>query len=208
MSFRRVGIRASLPALPMLLLLAGCPFTPDRKNKPDPIPPDLDYVANTSITNVLANLKTSYNKHNNIEQYKKLLDPSYTYIFDPRDVGGEHNIPESWGYSDDVLSAEHLFGSEPNVDGYRMEDINLTFSYGADVVSTVQSNWRMVTLAQIALYVYTRNNAGESLIYEALNSKAEIHFIRTDELDPASQARIWKIIYWVDKPDAALAAKN
>ncbi len=43
---------------------------------------------------------------------------------------------------------------------------------------------------------------------KSLGDQADIHFIRTDEIDPASRARIWKIIYWVDKPIGALAAKN
>ncbi len=209
MSFHRVIVKWSLLALPVLLLLmAGCPFSPEKDPKPPVDPPDPDYVANTSITNVLANLKTSYNKQN-IEQYKALLHQDYLYIFDPRDVG-THGIPESWIYPDEVASAEHLFRSDPNTDGYKMETISLNYLPGSDVVSQVEPGWRMVTLTQITLLVDTRHkDNGKQLLYQVIGDQADIHFIQTDAIDQASGLRIWKIIYWVDKPiGALLAAKN
>jgi hypothetical protein len=210
MSFHKFGLRWSLLVLPVLLLLmAGCPFSPEKDPKPPVDPVDPDYVANTSITNVLANLKTVYNKHNNIEQYKALLDESYQYIFDPQDVG-TNGIPEAWGKADDVVSAEHLFRSDPNADGYKMEQISLNFLPGSDVVSEVEPAWRKVTLTQITLLVDTRHkDNGDPLRYEVIGDQADIHFLQTNDTDPTSGARIWKIVYWVDKPIGALvAAKN
>jgi|WetSurMetagenome_2_1015567.scaffolds.fasta_scaffold77516_3 hypothetical protein len=204
MSFRRVVIRRSLVLLPLLLMLTGCPFSPDHSTRP-PIIPDSPYHARTSISDVLYNLKLSYNEKN-IEEYRLLLNDEYTYVFDPKDVG--HNgIPDSWGKADDILSAEHLFSKQPNLDGYKMEAISLNFEEGADVVSTVEPTWRMVTLSQIMLLIDTRNAAGEALRYEVLGDQADIHFIKTNEIDPKSGLNLWQIIYWVDRP-VTLLAKN
>lgn len=208
MPIRRMSPKWSLLALPVVMLfLAGCPFDPKKDPKvPEPVDPD--YVANTSISNVLKNLKTSYNLKN-IEEYKALLHPNYQYIFDPRDVG-THGIPDSWLYTDEVESATHLFAKDPNTDGYKMEDISLTFTAGSDVVSEVEPGWRKVTLTQIVLLVDTRHQTnGDPLQYQVIGDQADIHFLQTDETDETTHLKLWKIIYWVDKPvGALLAAKN
>lgn len=208
MPIRRMSPKWSLLALPVLMLfLAGCPFDPKKDTKDPPII-NPDYVPNTSISNVLANLKTSYNKQN-IEEYKALLHPNYMYIFDPRDVG-THGIPESWIYADEVESATHLFEKQPNSDGYKMETMTLNFTTGSDTQSEVEPGWRKVTLTQIMLLVDTvHKDNGDPLRYEVLGDQADIHLIQTDETDPNTHLKLWKIIYWVDRPvGLLLAAKN
>jgi hypothetical protein len=207
MSLRRLDMRRGILLLPVLLLLAGCPFSPDHSTEP-PVKPPSEYKPNTSITNVLFNLQLSYNKRNYTE-YVKLLHENFEYVFDPTDVGGELEIPESWGIADEKVSAENLFTNQPNRKGYRCESISLGFQNGADVASQYDETWRKVILSQIQLLVDTRHkDTGEPLRYEALGDKAELHFVLTDELDPDSGSPVWKIIKWEDKPVALLAAKN
>ena len=206
MTLRGMNIKWSLALLPILLVLVGCPFSPD-KNKEPIDPPVSEYLERTSISNVLYNLKLSYNKKN-IEEYKLLLHSEFTNVFDPNDIGGEHDIPESWGYADEVASATNLFGNQPNADGYRCETISLAFTAGADVESQYPG-WRKVTLTQVQLNVDTRHkDSGDQLLYQVLGDQADLFFVQTDETNDQG-AKLWRIIRWEDKPvGAKLLAKN
>jgi hypothetical protein len=191
-------IRFGVLLLAMSLSIVGCS---DDKKKIDDAEPD-PYMKQTSIANCLFNLKLSYTQRN-VAKYSSLFDEQYTYVFDPRDVG-THGIPETWGRSDELLSATHLLDSLQNSDGYVCEHISLNFIAGADVASEVEPAWRKVTLTQITLLVDCRHqDTGEPLRYEMIGDQADIHFIQTAETDPSSGLRIWKIIYWVDKPIGA-----
>ncbi len=200
-------MRRSAPVVLVIFLslLAGC--SDEAKRDPFIEGPGLDpYLKPTSISNVLYNLKVSYNMKD-LAKYRECFADGYVYVFDPRDVGGEHNIPESWGTVDEILSASHLFQSQPNVDGYRCGSISLSFMVGAEQFSSIDANWRMVTLSQVQLYVEARHkDNGDQLIYEVINDRADFHFVRTDEVEPVTGERIWKIVYWVDKPNGAKAA--
>jgi hypothetical protein len=172
-----------------------------RREAPDPDP----YMRQTSIANCLFNLKLSYNQRNEAK-FNDLLDATYQYIFDPRDVG-THGIPESWGRADEIVSATNIFTAQANADGYVCEHISLNFQSGSDVVSEVEPGWRKVTLTQITLLVDARHrDNGDPLRYEVIGDQADIHFIQTDAIDQPSGLRIWKIIYWVDKPIGAKTA--
>ena len=133
-------------ALLSLTLLVGC--RSDSKKPPDADPSP--YLTQTSIPNVLANLTLAYTKMN-YEEYQKLLDSSYEYIFAPQDIGGENNIPASWGRADELVSAEHMFNGSANRDGYRAEEILLTFTAGADTPTELNPDWRKVVLSNVNL---------------------------------------------------------
>ncbi|HUT97879.1 MAG TPA: hypothetical protein VM054_02230 [bacterium] len=45
-----------------------------------------------------------------IDTYKGLLDEdTFTFYFDPSDMGGEHDIPPSWGYTEEITAVTNLF---------------------------------------------------------------------------------------------------
>ncbi len=205
MQFRRVIMRWSLMLPVLLLTLTACPFSPDHGGPIDP-KPDPDYKPRISISNVLDNLKTSYNLKN-IEEIQG--PPARILYLCFRSSGrGAARHPGVMGKPDDILSAEHLFNREPNADGYRMDSITLSFEHGIDVVSPVDPTWRKVTLSQIQLLIDTRHATnGDQLRYEVLGDEAYIHFIQTDEIDPESGSKLWQIIYWEDRP-VTLLAKN
>lgn len=183
------------------LAFPGC--SDDKKKGPDPEPDP--YMKQTSITNCLYNLKLSYNQQN-VAKYRSLIDLEYTYIFDPRDVG-MHGIPESWFYVDEVASAAALFDSLPNLDGYVCESISLNFTTGPETESEVDTTWTEVKLTQIQLLVDCRHRVNhDPLEYQVIGDQATLAFHETDETDPASGLKIWKIIYWVDQPTGGLKA--
>lgn len=195
---RRVRPSGGLLLLPILLGLAGCPFSPSDNTDPPP-PPPREYHERTAIDSVLFNLKLSYNKKN-IEEYKDVLHSEFANFFSPNDIGGPHNIPESWGYADEVASATNLFGNQPNADGYRCETISLGFTAGPDVPSELGEGWRKVTLTQVQLNVDTRHQTnGDQLMYQVLGDQADLFFVQTDEIG-SNGGHLWRIIRWEDKP--------
>lgn len=154
----------------------------------------------TSIANVLANLERSY-QEKNYEEYSKLFDVAYEYVFAPQDVGGPDNIPMSWGRADELGSADNMLGSVQNMDGYRAEQITLSFTSGPDTSTDLNPNWRKVVLSEVDLRIIGRHDTtAEPLIYEVRGDKAEFYFIQTDETAPGTTDKIWKIVRWDDKP--------
>jgi hypothetical protein len=203
----RRRLTSLLVVLPLaLVLLTGCPFSPKKDNKP-PDPDPTSYLAQTSIPNVLENLKRAYTEKN-YEEYRKLLDESYEYIFAPQDIGGPNNIPGSWGLADELTSANNMFSGLPNRDNYWAEKIKLAFTAGADTPTELNPNWRKVVLSNVNLEIESREmTTSDPLTYQVIGDKAEIYFVLTDETAPDSELRIYKIVRWEDKPFALVAAK-
>jgi hypothetical protein len=197
-------MRWMLPAVAIasFALLIGCS---DDSKKEEDLTPD-PYKKQTSIENCLFNLKYAYNEQNTAK-FTALLHDQFTFVFDPADVGGELEIPDSWAKADEAVSATNMFGGLANRKGYQCESVSLNFVSGADEQSPYDLTWRKVTLTQIQLLVSTHDHdTGEPLRYEAIGDKAELHFAQTNETDPASGKKIWKIIRWDDKPVMLKAA--
>jgi hypothetical protein len=187
-----------------LLLLAGCGS--DSKKKPTDLEPPL-YFPQTSIANVLGNLRRSYHDRY-FDEYRKLLDPSFVFVFAPQDVGGPLHIPPSWGRPDDLDSTTRMFGDTVNRDGYVTEEIQVTFDAGTDETTALNPNWRKVVLSNVVLEVLCRNPSTQDLlIYIVAGDQADLYFVETDEIAPGTDQKIWKIVRWDDKPIAWAAPK-
>ncbi len=188
--------RAAVFLLPLvLLLLSGCPFITTGGDTPPP--PPSDYRPQTSVSNVLYNLKKAYQEFN-YDQYVRLLDESYTYIFAPQDIGKE-GIPPWWGLSDERVSAGNLFSKTvPNREGYIAESASLSFVSGPEIPNDVE-NWTKVVLSQIFLTITTRNKVtGDPLDYLVQGDQANLWFVQ--------RGVFWYIVKWEDKPIAGAAA--
>lgn len=170
------------------------------------VPSSDPYLKQTSIQNCLFNLKYAYNQRNTAK-FTALLHEQFMFVFAPEDVGGETEIPESWGMSDEIVSATNMFGGQANRSGYQCQSVSLAFVSGAEEQSPHEAAWRKVELSQVGLSVDTRSHdTGEPLRYQAIGDKADLHFVQTEETDPACGRRIWKIILWEDKPVGLMAA--
>lgn len=205
--FRYRSLTGLLLLMPLALVtLAGCPFSPTKGGtKP---PPVTQYLPQTTITNVLANLTRSY-QEKNYDEYRKLLDAAYEYNFALQDIDPENNIPPSWGLADELVSAENMLGGVPNKDGYRAEEISLSFTAGADTPTEQNPLWRKVILSEVNLRIVGRNEtSADPLIYDVRGDKAELYFVQSGETAPGTTQKIWTIVRWDDKPIAvAIAAK-
>jgi hypothetical protein len=83
--------------LAALGLLTACSDDSKKETCPEDVSPwQAPFVAPTSIPNLLLDLKLAYNERN-IEMFESILDPGFTFIFDPKDVGSGHGIPSRGG---------------------------------------------------------------------------------------------------------------
>lgn len=197
MNRKKAWITAIL--LPLALgSLVGCPWTPG-KNLVIPIDPG-KYLPQSSMVNVLANLKTAY-EDRNIDQYKKLFSDDYTFVFSPADASDQDDpTPAQWGKEEEFTSTENMFRNE------LVEKITLDYVAGvperADTVAYGRGAWKMkVDSANLA--VSTRNEAGEALIYQVPGT-LEMFFFREEPSKPAADGRpSWFIFRWEDQPIGA-----
>jgi hypothetical protein len=179
----------------VLLLMNGCPFITSGGDGPTPPQPS-PYKPQTSISNVLDNLTKSYTEMN-YEEYVKLFadftDAGYTYIFDPRDIGGPHNNPPSWGLAEEKVSAQHLFSkTDANFEGYVAVSTSLTFARGSEIPNDMET-WTKVVLSQIFLTVNTRQkDTRDPLDYLVQGDQANLWFVQN--------GAYWYIVRWEDQP--------
>jgi hypothetical protein len=190
--------------LPAILLIAtttlatGCfdkESTPKVVQEPEP-----GYLAPTSPDNVIHNLEKSWITCN-YNEYAAALSSDFTYVFAPQDVGGPDNNPATWGRTDDLLSASHLFGkTAANRDGYIAQSVNLEFTAGADS-SNNMNGWTKVVLSQIFLTVIARQqNTGDPLDYLIQGDQANLWLTQ--------EGGAWKIVRWEDKPVGTLRVQR
>jgi len=187
--------------LPVFAVLTACPFDPPDRPDP-PITPISEYLSQVTISNVLHNLRLAYveRKH---EEYGKLLDDAFTFVFDPRDVGPEKPWSDlTWGRGDELDSAWNMFNGQPNMDDQVVDRIELAFDEGTPRISEVNDEWKMVTLTAVDLKLFTtEQHSGDEWILETPGGyEANLHFVQTDEVDPKTEAPVLKIVLWEDKP--------
>ena len=115
---RQYGIRKILPFVVMILLAAGCwnPFQPKEKGPGK----GEEYLPRTSPENVLHNFVLAY-KRKDYVQYQPLFHQEYKFHFAQVDIDRDPTIPQEWGLSQELASAEGMF-ADPLV------SINLSLS--------------------------------------------------------------------------------
>jgi hypothetical protein len=177
------------------LFAGGCRDGSKKEAEHDPLE-----LQPTSIAHVLALFQEAC-QGRDYDRYAALFDTSYEYLFAPQDVGGPNNIPEAWGRADELLSALHMFRGDPNRDGYRAEEIQLTFTAGPEEAVEGHPDWRKVVLSRVELQVIARHQTTHDLlIYQVLGDKEDFYFVPTNETAPGTDLQIWKIVRWEDKP--------
>ncbi len=117
-------------AIAAICLLAiggpGCIFSPEEKKPPEGCD-DCGSIFEelTSPENVLLNLELAYDEQN-LNEYKKILDPDFTFFFDPGDVNDPTDpTPQQWGVAEEEQSASNMFNGVPNGEGFAIVDIDL-----------------------------------------------------------------------------------
>lgn len=184
-----------------ILMTASCS---DDSTKP-PVDPPAGYPSATTIDQLLQNLERAYEDMNQ-EEYARLIDDGFTFVFDSLDVGPD--MPWrflTWGKGADTLCAGRLFGGEPNVDGKVVDRIYLQFTGEDPEPSTENPDWQMVDLIHVDLQIVaTDQQTGDQwLLVTPGHYQQRLHLVqRESEGGPT----VWKIVMWEDISPAPGAA--
>lgn len=111
-------------------LLGSCIFNAEEK-PPDTGQPPPAYKALDVKDNLLDNLELAYNQRN-IEEYKKLLDPTpgvFLFHFSPTDVSEGRVSSSQWGWDEEIGSATNMFSRRPPPPQPAADDIKLELNF-------------------------------------------------------------------------------
>jgi hypothetical protein len=154
------------------------------------------YVSQTSIPNVLYNLKLAFYELN-LEEYASLLDDDFRHLPDRRNEGPDLPwVDETWGKEEEIERIRGLFNGEPNINGQIVGSVRLNFSAGATERSWLDPGWFQVVLDPIRpVVMVTEEASGDEWLLQGLRLHPWIlHLVQTEEQVPETGERIWRII--------------
>jgi hypothetical protein len=169
----------------------------DEKKLTTP-PPASEYLAQSSIANVLANFQKAYGKES-IDEYRKLFTNDFIFVFNPMDpVDPGHPNPPQWGLVDELDVTDNMFADSS------VFKIDLS-SYVLGVPARLDSNdyrpraWK-VRMDQANLQIYTRKPDG-TLLTLLVDGATEVFFLVEEPTRLASDGKpTWFIFRWEDQP--------
>jgi hypothetical protein len=175
------------------LVAIGCK---DEK-KLTPPPPASEYLAQSSGTNVLANLQRAYGKES-IAEYTKLFSTDFVFVFNPADpIDPSHIHPSSWALADELSSTAHMF-TDSSVFRIELSSYSPGLPERADSLLGPRT-WKM-RVDQVTLQVLTRKEDG-TLLTLLVDEAHEVFFFREDSTKSASDGKpTWFIFRWEDQP--------
>ncbi|HUT97880.1 MAG TPA: hypothetical protein VM054_02235 [bacterium] len=147
---------------------------------------DGDGYDTTTVLGVL-NLFVDVWNDGDMDTYRVLLDEDeFTFYFDPQDVGGGHDIPPSWGYTEEITAVTNLF----NAVGAENVDVQLDLSEVTEPEEGVETY--KVENIEYEVRVHVEE---EDIIYPA-NAYLDMEFTKVDGR--------WVITEWWDKANMRL----
>jgi hypothetical protein len=138
---------------------------------------------------VIENIEFCYNNVN-YELYTILLDEeNFVFYFDPEDVGGEHDIPPSWTYEDEIEATRNLFEAVGlgNIDLVLVFDEEQNYDPGPDDLEFDINN------VAYELVVYDADADQGPMTYKA---KAHASFKLSKFQDDKGLVRWWLTLWW------------
>jgi len=176
-------------------LISGCIFDSDRE-RPRPSPPQPPAWPDLKEKDdVFEYLSKVYNNRN-YDRYPKLLDDNFIFKFGVDDVGGE--IPEQWGRTEELQSAQGMFMGRSVPPYGAVDRIDLTLNPEGEWLAIPQTDppfdgetWYRKTV-EYRLIVQT--TGGWTL--QGLNKKAlfDIRYAKSQ----GDTATVWRIVRWSD----------
>ena len=184
----------ALVAALLVAILAGCGGGKAKLIPPDQ-PANPDYLEQSSAVNLLANLRTSYEKRE-FPEYNNLFSQDYIFVFNPADVEDPFNpTPQQWARADEMDSAENLFAND------RVDGITLNWSIGALAADDTYPGhpWK-IRVDNVQLDIQTRAEDGTVWIYQ-VNGATHVYFFREAPAERASDGKTkWYCTRWEDSP--------
>jgi hypothetical protein len=187
--------------VPLAVGLVGCPFSPGRDSGNGNGNGETQFPAPITVDILMDNLEKAYEEMN-YDEYAKLLDPAFEFVFDPRDVGPETNDKDRWPKGDELDSTRNMFEKKPDREGRVAQSIRMVFDRGKQEVSPDNPEWKRVILTAFALELEAISNEDGQTWWLRTPSGYEVHlhFNLTEEVDPETNAPLWTIIRMEDKP--------
>jgi hypothetical protein len=198
-----VASRPPTRLVPMTVLTAFFAFSmaatgcKDEK-KLTPPPPVSEYLAQSSLVNVLANLQKAYGKEN-IDEYRKLFTDDFIFVFNPaHPLDPDHPRPPQWGLVDELDVTRNMF-TDALVTKIELSSFVLGVPERVDSVEYRPRAWK-VRVDQVNLAVYTRKPDGTLLTF-LVDGATEVFFLVEEPTRPASDGKpTWYIFLWEDQP--------
>jgi hypothetical protein len=198
-----VAARPLTRLIPMTVLTAflalsmtatGCK---DEK-KLTPPPPASEYLAQSSVANVLANLQKAYGKES-IAEYRKLFAEDFVFVFNPMDpIDPDHPNPAQWSLTEELTVTENMF-TDSSVFKIELSSYILGVPERVDSLYYGPRAWK-VRVDEANLRVHTRNEDG-TLLTLLVDGATEVFFLRQEPIRPASDGGpTWFIFRWEDQP--------
>jgi hypothetical protein len=175
-----------------VLLLAGCPFSPDKDEGPPPPPPPT-FLARTSPQNLLNNLREAY-KQRSIAEYESLLSRDFTFLLSAEDAA-KPDIPDQWGRDVEIIIHGKMFDAE------MVQSLTLDFAVG-DLIKEPADNLYTVMISNVNLFLWgsTPSHPGDPKEYRVSNSRAKFWFRRNGWIAPGTSDSTWSVVKWEDNP--------
>jgi hypothetical protein len=137
-----MNIGVGMKLMVSFLIICAC-FIVTGCDKDDPV------ITNTP-GDVLKSLTHVFNTSRDADEYRELLLSSYTFYFDPDDIGmtigGGYVIPTSWTRDQDVSAITNMFAQAYN--------IQLTFSNLGDLETDPAGTTYTLNNINLELYLY------------------------------------------------------
>jgi hypothetical protein len=183
----------ALLALVLPILLGSC--GDDDSTKPV-IDDPTALPAATTIDILVDNFLKAYTTMD-YEEYAKLLDDSYEFVFDPDDVGQENGYRERWSRSEDLESTQRMFGGAPDSKNRVAQSIRMGFVRGEPEQSPLDEEWTKVILSTFELEVEAIDvEDGETWF---LRTKGG-YFVDLHVKEVGGSPPLWRIVRIVDRP--------
>jgi hypothetical protein len=169
----------------------------DEKKLTTP-PPASEYLAQSSIVNVVANLQKAYGKES-IDEYRKLFTDDFLFVFNPADpVDPNHPSPPQWGLVDELDATQNMF-IDSSVFKIELSSYNFGVPERVDSVEYRPRAWK-VRVDHTNLQVYTRKEDG-TLLTLLVDDATEVFFLVEEPNRLASDGKpTWYIFRWEDQP--------
>lgn len=163
-------------------------------------PPGLPAAATIDI--LLDNFQEAYSTMSYVE-YERLLDDSYLFVFDPRDVNETNGFKELWSRGDDLDSARRMFGGEPDRRNRCTQSIRIMFTPEDPIDSYQGEGWKLIVLSQFDLELEAiQLDNGETWFLRTKGGyEVDLHVRELDTNPP-----VWKIVQMVDRPPTTVTA--
>jgi hypothetical protein len=154
------------------------------------------YPEATSIDQLLENYQRAH-QEGNVEEYEKLLDESFEFVFDSSTVGVNTCHWDRWSKEEEIAATRNLFSMEPDSENRVLERIRMTHEVGIIEDSDQGDVWKRIHLKNFEIELeMTDQDDGQTWFLRNQNGYRLTLLVRPGVDDPS----VWRIVQIEDLP--------